>query len=104
MKTLNVVNPLYDAAYPAQKVAYTGTAGNSSAYPPGPQAVYVSCSTAAYVAVGEGVTATTSNGLPVAANVPVVIAVPFGTGAAWRVSAIQDSSGGNLFVKPINIE
>jgi hypothetical protein len=29
--------------------------------------------------------------------------VPSGTGAPWRVSAIQVSTGGTLYAKPINI-
>jgi hypothetical protein len=29
--------------------------------------------------------------------------VPSGTGAPWRVSAIQVSASGNLYCKPMNI-
>ena len=52
---------------------------------------------------GEGVTATTSNGVPLPANTPVPFTVPPGTGAPWRVSAIQITTGGAIYCKPINI-
>jgi len=57
--------------------------------------------TAAYVRVGEGVTATTSD-TPIPANTPIPFIVPEGTGAPWRVSAIQVSTGGTVYAKPIN--
>ena len=101
---MQLLNPLIDSNYPALTVAYTGTAGATAAYPPGPQGVSVFCTTAAYVVVGEAVTATTANGIPIPANTLVNLKVPQGTGAPWRVSAIQVASGGNLYVKPINIE
>ena len=101
---MQLLNPLIDSNYPALTVAYTGTAGATAAYPPGPQGVSVFCTTAAYVVVGEAVTANTANGIPIPANTLVNLKVPQGTGAPWRVSAIQIASGGNLYVKPINIE
>jgi len=93
------IKPLND--FPGATVAYTGTAGSTAAFPAGPGAVVVLCTTAACVRVGEGVTATTAD-IPVAANQHVVIEVPRGTGAPWRVSAIQIASGGNLYAKPVN--
>lgn len=97
-----ILNPLQDAIYPARTVSYTGTAGSTGTWARGPNAVQVMCTTAAYVIVGDGVTATTSNGLPVAANVPVTLAVPGPlTGKPWRVSAIQIASGGDMYVKPL---
>ena len=78
---MQLLNPLIDSNYPALTVAYTGTAGATAAYPPGPQGVSVFCT-----------------------NTLVNLKVPQGTGAPWRVSAIQIASGGNLYVKPINIE
>jgi hypothetical protein len=53
--------------------------------------------------VGEGVTATTSN-TPIPANTPIPFAVPGGTGAPWRVSAVQIGSNGTVYAKPINIQ
>jgi hypothetical protein len=101
---MELLNPLIDVSQPARTVAYTGTAGSVTAYPPGPQGVVVWCDSAAYVVVGEGVTATTSNGTPIPANTPIPFKVPQGSGAPWRVSAIQVSAGGTLYVKPINIQ
>ena len=96
---MEFLNPL--SAYPAYSAAYTGTAGSTTAWAPGPQGVVVWCTTNAYVRVGEGVTATTSD-TPLPAGVPVAFAVPPGTGAPWRVSAIQVAAGGTVYAKPIN--
>lgn len=101
---MELLNPMADGTmYPARTVAYTGTAGSTSTWPAGPQGVLVWCTSDAYVVVGEGLTATTSNGTPIPAFVPVPIKVPQSTGAPWRVSAIQVSAGGTLYAKPINI-
>ena len=96
---MQLLNPL--DAYPAFTASYTGTAGVTSAWAPGPEGVVVWSTTNAYVRVGEGVTATTSD-TPLPAGVPVAFIVPSGTGAPWRVSAIQVTSGGTVFAKPIN--
>lgn len=85
--------------YPAKTVSYTGTAGSTGTWPPGPNKVMLFCTTAAYVAVGEAVTATTSY-TPVPANTPITLEVPEGTGAPWRVSAIQIATGGDVYAKP----
>ena len=99
---MELLNPLADANYPAYSVSYTGTAGSTTAWPAGPQGVVIWSTTAAYVQVGEGVTATTSS-TPIPANTPIPFIVPQGTGAPWRVSAIQIASGGTVYAKPINI-
>jgi len=99
---MELLNPLADANYPAYTASYTGTAGSTTAWPAGPQGVVVWSTTAAYVVIGEGVTATTSS-TPIPANTPIPIIVPQGTGAPWRVSAIQIGSAGTLYAKPINI-
>jgi hypothetical protein len=83
-------------------VAYTGTAGSTSTWPPGPEGVLVWSDTASYVVVGEGVTATTANGTPIPANTPVRFKIPANVSGAWRVSAIQVASGGIVYAKPIN--
>ena len=100
---MELLNPLADANYPAYTAAYTGTAGSTTAWPAGPQGVVIWSTTAAYVQVGEGVTATTSS-TPIPANTPIPFIVPQGTGAPWRVSAIQIASGGTVYAKPINIQ
>jgi hypothetical protein len=99
---MELLNPLADANYPAYTASYTGTAGSTTAWPSGPQGVVIWSTTAAYVTVGEGVTATTSS-TPIPANTPIPFIVPQGTGAPWRVSAIQIGSAGTLYAKPINI-
>ena len=99
---MELLNPLADGNFPARTASYTGTAGSTTAWPSGPQGVVVWSTTAAYVTVGEGVTATTSS-TPIPANTPIPFIVPQGTGAPWRVSAIQIGSAGTVYAKPINI-
>ena len=101
---MELLNPMADANFPARTVTYTGTAGSTSTWPAGPQGVVVWSDQACYVIVGEGVTATTSNGTPIPANTPIPFKVPGGTGAPWRVSAIQVTGGGTVYAKPINIQ
>ena len=99
---MELLNPLADGNFPARTASYTGTAGSTTAWPAGAQGVVVWSTTAAYVTVGEGVTATTSS-TPIPANTPIPFIVPQGTGAPWRVSAIQIASAGTVYAKPINI-
>ena len=99
---MELLRPLNDANFPAYSAAYTGTAGSTTAWPPGPQGVVIWSSTAAYVRVGEGVTATTSD-TPIPANTPIPFTVPPTVSGPWRVSAIQVASGGTVYAKPINI-
>jgi hypothetical protein len=99
---MELLRPLDDAGFATQSVAYTGTAGSVTGWNAGPQGVLVWCTTDAYILVGEGATATSSS-TPLPANTPVPIFVPSGTGAVWRVSAIQVSAGGTMYAKPINI-
>ena len=65
---MEFLNPL--SGYPAYSANYTGTAGSTTAWEPGPQGVVVWCPKNAYIRVGEGVTATT-NDTPLPAGVPV---------------------------------
>jgi hypothetical protein len=99
---MELLRPLADSNFAAQSVAYTGTAGSVTGWSAGPQGVLVWSTTDAYISVGEGVTATSAS-TPIPAGTPVPFTVPPGTGAVWRVSAIQISSGGTLYAKPINI-
>jgi hypothetical protein len=99
---MELLRPCNDATFAAKSVAYTGTAGSTGTWPAGPQGVLVWCTTDAYIRVGEGATATTSD-TPIPAGTPIPFFVPSGTGAPWRVSAIQVSSAGTLYAKPINI-
>lgn len=98
---VQALNPAADPIYPARTTTYTGTAGDTATWPPGPNEVLVWCSTDAYVLVGEGVTATTALGTPITAGTMVKFRVPPGGGGAWRVSAIQVGSGGSVYAKPL---
>ena len=100
---MDLFNPLEGAQFALQSVAYTGTAGSTTGWPAGPQGVAIWSTTDAIVVVGAGVTASATVGMPLHANTPVVFKVPQGTGATWRVSAIQLSSGGTVYAKPCNI-
>jgi hypothetical protein len=100
---VELLNPLDDATFTARTASFTGTAGSTGTWPAGPQGVVVWSTTAAYVRVGEGVTATTAD-TPIPANTPIPFKVPGGTGAPWRVSAIQVTGGGTMYAKPINIQ
>lgn len=99
---MELLRPLNDAGFAAQSAAYTGTAGSTTGWNAGPQGVLVWSTTDAYIRVGEGVTATV-NDTPLPAYTPVPFTVPPGTGAVWRVSALQITSGGTVYAKPINI-
>jgi len=100
---MQLLKPLSQTGFPAKSAAYTGTAGITGTWPAGPQGVVVWSDQACYVEVGEGVTATTSS-TPVPANTPIPFAVPLSVSGAWRVSAIQVSTGGIVYAKPINKE
>lgn len=99
---MELLNPLADAVFPGKTVTYTGTAGATGTWNAGPQGVVVWSTTPCYVVVGEGVTATTAS-TPIPAFTPIPFTVPEGTGAPWRVSAIQVSAGGSIYCKPVNI-
>jgi hypothetical protein len=99
---MELLNPLPSSAFAPQNVAYTGTAGSTTGWPAGPQGVLIWSTSDAYVVVGEGVTATATSGTPIPAFTPIPFTVPAGTGAAWRVSAIQISAGGTVYAKPMN--
>ena len=100
---MELLRPLNDAAFAAQSVAYTGTAGSTAGWPAGPQGVLVWSSTDAYIRVGVGAVATTAD-TPVPAATPILFFVPPGTGAQWRVSALQVGTAGNVYAKPVNRE
>jgi len=100
---MELLNPLADTTFPARSQTYTGTAGVTGTWSAGPQGVVVWSDQACFVLVGEAVTATTSS-TPIPANTPIPFKVPQGTGAPWRVSAIQVSTGGTVYAKPMNTQ
>lgn len=99
---MELLRPLNDAGFATQSVAYTGTAGSVTGWNAGPQGVLVWSTTDAYIRVGEGATATASD-TPIPAYTPIPVYVPQGGGGVWRVSALQISTAGTLYAKPINI-
>jgi hypothetical protein len=99
---MELLQPLNDPTFTARTASYTGTAGSTGTWPAGPQGVVIWSTTAAYVVIGEGVTATTAD-TPIPANTPIPFVVPANVSGPWRVSAIQITSNGTVYVKPINI-
>lgn len=78
-----------------QKVAYTGTAGTSSAVGSQTYAVRLVASTACHVNISAAGTAATATDGYIAANAPAeYVCVSPGD----KISAIQDASGGNLWI------
>lgn len=100
---MELLRPLNDSGFATQNASYTSTAGSTSGWNAGPQGVLVWSTTDAYIRVGEGATATSSD-TPLPAFTPVPFKVPPGTGAVWRVSALQIGVGGTVYAKPINIQ
>ena len=98
---MELLNPLTKADFPAQTASYTGTAGNTTGWNAGPQGVVVWSDQACYIEVGESATATTAS-TPIPAMTPIPFAVPATVTGVWRVSAIQVSTGGTIYCKPIN--
>lgn len=77
----------------SQTVAYTGTAGTSSAIGDQTEEVRLVASTDCFVTVNS-VTATTANGFFLPADTPEYVHVTRGS----TISAIQDAAGGNLYI------
>ena len=100
---MELLNPLADTNFPAKSITYTGTAGVTDSWPAGPQGVVIWSDQACYVLVGEAVTATTAS-TPIPPFTPLPFKVPFSVSGQWRVSAIQVSTGGTIYCKPINIQ
>ena len=100
---MELLNPLSQTDFPARTASYSGSAGSTATWAAGPQGVMVWSDQACYVVVGEGVTATTSAS-PIPPYTPIPFKVPQGTGAPFRVSAIQVSTSGTIYCKPINIQ
>jgi hypothetical protein len=99
---MELLNPMSKADYPSYSVAYTGTAGSTDAWLPGPQGVLIWSDQACYVEVGVDAVATSAS-TPIPPFTPIPFAVPINTsGAPWRVSAIQVSTGGTVYCKPLN--
>jgi len=99
----DLVNPCGQVDFPNRSAAYTGTAGNTATWNVGPQGVIVWSDQICYVEVGTGVVATSGSTL-IPANTFVRFKVPLNVTGPWRVSAVQLSTGGTVYAKPINKE
>jgi len=100
---MELLRPLADAEYPADSDSTSGTAVTLGPWSPGPQGVMVWCTQDAYIAIGVDVVATTAS-TPIPAYTPIPFFAPqTGSGAPWRVSALQVSTAGTVYAKPINI-
>lgn len=86
---------------PCVSTTYTGTAGNTPTFS-GSNRVVVWTTTDAHVAAGVAAVATV-NDLPLPAFTPVILEVTVADAAAWRVSAIQIASGGNVYAKAVAV-
>jgi hypothetical protein len=98
---MELLNPLSQSNFPAQTAAFSGTAGSTTGWNAGPQGVMIWSDQPCYVEVGEGAVATTAS-TPIPAFTPIPFAVPITVSGVWRVSAIQVSTGGTVYCKPIN--
>jgi hypothetical protein len=99
---MELLNPCDQTAYPAYSVAFTAAAGNTTAWPAGPQGVVVWSDQACYVEVGVDAVATSAS-TPIPPFTPIPFVLDVGSsGAPWRVSAIRVTADGNIYCKPIN--
>jgi hypothetical protein len=100
---MEMLRPLADAEYPADSDSTSAIAVTLGPWSPGPQGVMVWCTQDAYIAIGVDVVATTAS-TPIPAYTPIPFFAPqTGSGAPWRVSALQVSTAGTVYAKPINI-
>ena len=98
---MELLNPMSKADFPAYTATAGASAGNTTAWNAGPQGVLVWCEVPCYVEVGVGAVATSAS-TPIPAYTPIPFYVTPGSGAPWRVSAIQVADGGSIYCKPIN--
>jgi hypothetical protein len=99
---MELLNPL-SSAFPAQSVAFTDTAGTTTGWNAGPQAVMVWSDSPCYIAVGEGVTATSAD-TPIPSFTPIPFKVPSTVSGVFKVSALRIDTNGTVYCKPINKE
>jgi len=98
---MELLNPLSRSNFPAQTASFSGTAGSTTGWNTGPEGVMVWSDQPCYVVVGENVTATTSD-TPIPAFTPIPFKIQPSVSGVWRVSAIQISSSGTIYCKPLN--
>ena len=98
---MELLRPLADADFPADSDTTGAVAVSLGPWNAGPQGVVVWCTQDAYIAVGEGVTATSAS-TPIPAYTPIPFVVANTVTGPWRVSALRVSMDGTVYAKPIN--
>jgi len=98
---MELLNPLSRSNFPAQTASFSGTAGSTTGWNTGPEGVMIWSDQPCYVVVGENVTATTSD-TQMPACTPIPFKIQSSVSGVWRVSAIQISSSGTIYCKPLN--
>jgi len=98
----NIVDGVFHVHQTPQNVAYTGTAGTvTNALATTTTAVRITVTSNAFVEFVSGSdVATAATGFFVMANVPIIAPVPPGK---TKVSAIQVSAGGSLYITELNL-
>lgn len=88
----------YGAPIPASSVtvAFTGTAGTTTAMPSGTKCVRVVSTSDCFIEVGPNPTAVANTGMYLVAYIPEYIVAT----DASKVSAVQVSTGGSIYVTP----
>lgn len=98
---MELFDPLSSAEFPAQVATFSATAASTAGWNTGPEGVMVWSDEPCYVKVGVGAVAT-ANDTPIPPMTPIPFKVPITATGIWRVSALQISTGGNVYCKPIN--
>ena len=82
------------------KVAYTGTAGTTAALPAGTACVRVYSTTDCFIEIGTAPTAVADTGMYLVGGMPEYFECQTNSALGPKVSAIQVSAGGTLYVTP----
>jgi len=94
------MNPNHSLGQPipagSKKVAYTGTAGTTDALSTSAVTIRVVATTDCFIEIGPAPTAVADTGMYLPALIPEYFMCPPGT----KVSAIQVSAGGTIYVTP----
>ena len=98
---MELLNPICaSTAYPTKSVAFSGTAGTTSDWPTGVDALLVWADAPCYFILGVGVTATATNATAIPQNTPILFknnSSITGSGAPFRASAIEIGSAGTVY-------
>ena len=81
-------------------VAYTGTAGTTAALPPGTACIRVLSTTDCFIEIGTAPTAVVNTSMYLVGGLPEYFECKINSALGPKVSAIQVSAGGSLYVTP----